>query len=78
MTVRQLAETIRDLVGSASPLEFIPRPVDDPAVRRPDVSLAQARLGWQPKVAAREGLRRSISWFAAELGAQGVAPATRE
>jgi dTDP-glucose 4,6-dehydratase len=69
ISILQLAETIRDLAGSASPFEFIPRPVDDPAVRCPDVSLARDRLGWQPAVAAAEGLRRSVSWFAAELGA---------
>jgi dTDP-glucose 4,6-dehydratase len=69
MTVRQLAETIRDLAGATSRLEFIPRPPDDPAVRCPDISRARERLGWQPAVAAPDGLRRCISWFAAELGA---------
>jgi dTDP-glucose 4,6-dehydratase len=69
MTVRQFAETIRELTGAASELEFIPRPADDPAVRCPDISVARERLGWQPTVPAADGLRRCTAWFAAELGA---------
>ncbi len=65
LTVLQLAEMVRDLAGSASPVEFVPRPVDDPAVRRPDISLAQRRLGWCPATTLEQGLRRTISWFAA-------------
>jgi dTDP-glucose 4,6-dehydratase len=63
LTVLRLAETIRDLTGSTSPIEFIPRPVDDPAVRRPDTTLAQRRLGWRPAITLEEGLRRTIGWF---------------
>ena len=65
LTVLRLAETIRELTGSASPVEFIPRPVDDPAVRRPDTSLAQRRLGWRPATTLETGLRRTIGWFTA-------------
>src|SRR5436305_6084913 len=54
MTVLALAEMIRDLAGADSPVEFVPRPVDDPAVRRPDTSLARRRLGWQPVVPVKE------------------------
>jgi dTDP-glucose 4,6-dehydratase len=64
LTVLQLAETIRDLAGSASPVEFVPRPADDPSVRCPDTSLARRRLGWHPVVALEAGLRRTIDWFA--------------
>ncbi|MBB2912039.1 dTDP-glucose 4,6-dehydratase [Streptosporangium becharense] len=71
MTVLALAETIRDLVGSRSPIRFVERPVDDPEVRRPDTSLAAARLGWRPRVDVVEGLRRTISWFARELRGPG-------
>jgi|SRR5579875_260461 len=67
-TVLALAETIGKLTGSHSPVEFVPRPVDDPTVRRPDISLARARLGWEPAIPLAEGLRRSIAWFTAELG----------
>ena len=64
LTVLRLAETIRDLTGSASPIRFVARPVDDPAVRRPDTTLAQRRLGWRPAISLEEGLRRTIGWFA--------------
>ncbi|MFL6056837.1 MAG: UDP-glucuronic acid decarboxylase family protein [Actinoallomurus sp.] len=76
MTVLELAETIRDLAGSDSPIEFIDRPVDDPAVRRPDTSLARDRLGWRPTVPREVGLRRTLDWFAVELGAHTAPRAT--
>jgi dTDP-glucose 4,6-dehydratase len=65
LTVLRLAETIRDLAGSTSPVEFVPRPADDPSVRCPDTSLARRRLGWRPAVTLEAGLRRTIDWFAA-------------
>jgi dTDP-glucose 4,6-dehydratase len=68
MTVLDLAKTIRDLTGSSAPISFVDRPVDDPAVRRPDTTLARDRLGWRPTVPSGDGLRRTIDWFAAELG----------
>jgi dTDP-glucose 4,6-dehydratase len=67
LTMLGLAEKIRDLAGSSSPIQFVDRPVDDPAVRRPDTSLAADRLGWRARVEATSGLRRTIDWFAGEL-----------
>jgi dTDP-glucose 4,6-dehydratase len=67
LSMRELAELIRDLTGSSSELTFIARPVDDPTVRQPDITLAQATLGWEPKVGLEEGLRRTINWFASQL-----------
>ncbi|MEO3870840.1 UDP-glucuronic acid decarboxylase family protein [Nonomuraea sp. B12E4] len=67
LTMLELATMVRDLAGSASEIEFIDRPADDPKVRRPDTSLAAERLGWQARVPATEGLKRTIEWFAAEL-----------
>jgi dTDP-glucose 4,6-dehydratase len=66
MTVLRLAEMIRDLTDPAVPVRFIDRPVDDPAVRRPDITLAARQLGWRPAVAPAEGLRRTIEWFAGQ------------
>jgi dTDP-glucose 4,6-dehydratase len=63
LSVRAIAELIRDLTGSSSPLEFIPLPQDDPLVRQPDITLARTALGWSPKVEVAEGLRRTIAWF---------------
>ncbi|SDQ31778.1 UDP-glucuronic acid decarboxylase family protein [Thermostaphylospora chromogena] len=62
-----LAEIIRDLAGSSSPIRLVERPVDDPKVRCPDTTLAAERLGWRPRVDMIDGLRRTIAWFAEEL-----------
>jgi nucleoside-diphosphate-sugar epimerase len=62
LTVLQLAETIRSLAGSSSEISFTGRPVDDPNVRCPDISVAREVLGWEPKVALDAGLRTTISW----------------
>ena len=62
VTVRELAERIRDEVGSSSELAFVDRPEDDPERRCPDISLARAELGWEPKVPLDEGLARTVGW----------------
>jgi dTDP-glucose 4,6-dehydratase len=64
-TVRELAEKILALTGSRSELRFHPLPEDDPAVRRPDISLARQVLDWSPQVDLEEGLRRTIPHFQA-------------
>ena len=66
-SVRELAERIRKLTGSTSPLEFLPLPPDDPGQRKPDISLARRELSWEPKVGLDEGLERTISYFRALL-----------
>jgi dTDP-glucose 4,6-dehydratase len=63
VSMTELALLVRELVGSASPVEYMPRPEDDPTVRRPDISLARAVLGWDPEVDLADGLRRTIDWF---------------
>jgi dTDP-glucose 4,6-dehydratase len=60
-TVTELAVTIRDLVGSPSPLEHISAVLDDPQQRCPDITLALDRLGWRPEVALEEGLRLTVA-----------------
>jgi dTDP-glucose 4,6-dehydratase len=63
LSVLELAEAVRDLVGSGSPIEFVPRPQDDPTLRRPDITVAREKLGWEPVVGLGEGLARTIEWF---------------
>jgi UDP-glucuronate decarboxylase len=62
-SMRELAEQVIDLTGSRSPLEHRPLPQDDPRQRKPDITLAGERLGWQPKVQLREGLQETIAYF---------------
>lgn len=62
-TMIELAETIRDLIGSRSPFIQEPLPQDDPKQRQPDITLAQRHLGWEPKICLREGLKPTITHF---------------
>jgi dTDP-glucose 4,6-dehydratase len=62
VTVLQLAERIRFLAGSDSPIVFRGRPEDDPERRCPDIRLPQALFGWSPRVTLSEGLERTIAW----------------
>ncbi|MBP1804810.1 UDP-glucuronic acid decarboxylase family protein [Rubellimicrobium aerolatum] len=68
--VRELAELVLAMTGSDSPLAYEPLPQDDPRQRRPDISRARAELGWEPRVALREGLERTIAQFREEVAAQ--------
>ena len=62
-TMLELAELVIKLTGARSRLEFQPLPQDDPRQRKPDISLAGEKLGWQPKVPLEEGIRRTIEYF---------------
>ena len=68
----ELAGTIVELTGSRSPRMFEPLPADDPRQRCPDVAQAERLLQWQPQVGLRDGLTRTIDWFAALLRARGL------
>ena len=63
ITIRELAEMVLRLTGSRSPLVFRPLPHDDPMQRCPDISLARALLGWEPRVQLEQGLGRTIEYF---------------
>lgn len=63
-TIKQLAETIIDLTGSGSKLVYKPLPEDDPQQRKPDISLANELLAWEPSVQLKDGLRKTIQYFA--------------
>jgi UDP-glucuronate decarboxylase len=62
-TMRELAELVMQITGSKSPITFRPLPTDDPKQRRPDISQAQAKLGWEPKVALVDGLKETVDYF---------------
>lgn len=62
-TIRQLAEKIIAMTGSRSEMVVLPLPADDPLQRKPDITVAQERLNWSPKVDLEEGLTRTISYF---------------
>ncbi len=62
-TIRELAELTIDLTNSSSQLVECPLPEDDPTRRRPDIALAKERLGWEPRISLRDGLRRTVDWF---------------
>jgi dTDP-glucose 4,6-dehydratase len=63
ISVLKLAKTIRRLAQSNSEITFIDRPIDDPTVRRPDITLASELLSRKPTTPFEDGLKRTISWF---------------
>ena len=63
ITILELAERIRDTVGSRVEIEFKPLPEDDPARRRPCIDLAREKLDWSPTVGLSEGLEKTVSYF---------------
>jgi dTDP-glucose 4,6-dehydratase len=67
LTVQRIAELIRDLAGSDSPIRYLPAMQDDPQRRCPDIGWARDRLGWQPRVPYTEGLAQTVEWFRAQL-----------
>ena len=62
-SILELARKVIALTKSESKIEFRPLPSDDPLQRRPDIALAQAKLGWAPATVVEEGLRRTIAYF---------------
>jgi dTDP-glucose 4,6-dehydratase len=67
-TVLEVAQLVLELSGSTSGIIFFPRPADDPSVRCPDLTLARRQLGWEPTTPFRDGLARTIEWFAGRSG----------
>jgi len=63
ITILELAERIRDTVGSRVEIEFKPLPEDDPARRRPCIDLAREKLDWSPTVGLSEGLEKTVCYF---------------
>ena len=64
LSVREIAELILEISGSGNEIVYEPLPQDDPKQRCPDISRARDFLSWEPRVPAREGLRKTLGWFA--------------
>jgi len=69
-TMLQLAELVLKKVGGKSRITHKPLPADDPKQRQPDITLAKATLGWEPKVALEDGIERTIAYFRASLASR--------
>jgi dTDP-glucose 4,6-dehydratase len=69
-TILQLAEMAVEVTGSSSEIVFEPLPVDDPAQRQPDITIARADLGWEPEIDLRTGLTRTAEYFRQVLALQ--------
>ena len=70
-TILELAEKVIDFIGSKSRIVNKPLPMDDPTRRRPDITLAREKLGWEPKIELNAGLRRTIDYFEKLLSETG-------
>ena len=66
-TVKELAEKIVAKIGGPSKIVYKPLPKDDPTQRRPDITLAKTKLGWEPKVKLDEGLDKTIEYFKTQI-----------
>jgi dTDP-glucose 4,6-dehydratase len=67
VSMLDLARWIIDLTGSASEIQLVPRPQDDPEKRRPDTTLARELLGWEPRITVEQGLRETIASLSSRL-----------
>jgi UDP-glucuronate decarboxylase len=70
-TIKELAEEVVRICGSDSGLTYLPLPQDDPRQRKPDISRAQALLGWNPTISLREGLEKTVAYFKARVISDG-------
>lgn len=64
VTMLELARLVLEITGSLSELVFLPLPADDPTQRLPDIRRARDELHWEPRVVLRDGLERTVRWFA--------------
>jgi UDP-glucuronate decarboxylase len=70
LSILEIAHKIIELTGSRSKIAFKPLPSDDPLQRKPDIGLAKAKLGWEPKIALEQGLTSTIRYFDESLRAR--------
>lgn len=77
-TIQQLADEVIRLSESASVVEHLPLPQDDPKQRQPDISRAQALLNWTPKIELREGLQKTIAYFKEQISGEQTADSEQQ
>jgi UDP-glucuronate decarboxylase len=77
LTIAELAQRVVELVGSRSKVQYFPLPQDDPRQRCPDITRARELLGWRPRVALEEGLKRTIAYFEELLSADALSQHAR-
>ncbi len=71
-TIMECAKTVLEVTGSSSRIVYRPMPQDDPRQRKPDITKACTLLGWEPKVALRDGLLLSMEYFQERVARQQV------
>ncbi len=71
-TMLELAQMVVEMTGSSSNMVRKPLPTNDPTRRRPDISLAKEKLGWEPSIPLREGLAKTIAYFDAQLSGRNT------
>ncbi|MEJ7576960.1 MAG: UDP-glucuronic acid decarboxylase family protein [Pyrinomonadaceae bacterium] len=77
-TIRELAEEVMGVVGSKQDVKFCPLPQDDPRQRQPDITRAKELLGWTPTIPLREGLKKTVEYFAGRVKGKSSGAAVRE
>lgn len=76
-TILECAQAVLEVTGSKSELRFQALPEDDPTRRCPDITLARARLGWEPRISLKEGLVKSLDFFRSKAGSHAKAAKSR-
>ena len=66
-TIKQLAEEVARICGTGARIKYCPLPQDDPKQRKPDITRAQQILNWSPTIPLREGLERTVAYFAGRV-----------
>jgi UDP-glucuronate decarboxylase len=67
-TIKELADEVARACNVSTKIKYLQLPADDPEQRRPDPTRAEEILGWSPRIQLREGLQRTIAYFAPRLG----------
>jgi dTDP-glucose 4,6-dehydratase len=76
-TVVEIARLVIELSGGEGGISYEPLPEDDPRQRCPEIRRARETLGWEPRISAREGLRKTLEWFAGRSNRPEASPVER-